>query len=181
MNTLKTILEFMKNNKNELHIIKLMVVIIVNTWLLIIFFKILLIENENIIGNNVALTKMQTLTQPLLQILGLDMLSPSTIKMLMVTCIVLGVNITILHFNTVVLMVLPLGITRYGYKMYTNYLINSKNRSLNVKNRGNITKSKNIGTSTYSNKYKYMSEYSNKLVTMRNNNSSSGSINSLKS
>jgi hypothetical protein len=67
---------------------------------------------------------MQTLTQPLLQILGLDMLSPSTIKMLMVTCLVLGVNITILHFNTVVLMVIPLGIARYGYKMYTNYLIN---------------------------------------------------------
>ncbi len=124
MNTLKTILEFMKNNKNELQIIKLMVVIIVNTWLLIIFWKILLIENVNIIGNNVALTKMQTLTQPLLQILGLDMLSPSTIKMLMVTCLVLGVNITILHFNTVVLMVIPLGIARYGYKMYTNYLIN---------------------------------------------------------
>lgn len=68
---------------------------------------------------------MQTLTQPILQILGLHMLSVSTIKMLMVTCIVLGVNITILHFNTVILKVIPLGLARYGYKMYTNYLINS--------------------------------------------------------
>jgi hypothetical protein len=70
---------------------------------------------------------MQTMLGPILQILGLDMLSPSTIKMVMVTCIVLGVNITILHFNTVVLMVIPLGLARYGYKMYTNYLINSEN------------------------------------------------------
>jgi hypothetical protein len=70
---------------------------------------------------------METWTQPLLMYLGLDVLSPSTIKMLIVTIIVIGVNITILHFNTMVILAIPIGIARYGYKSYTNYLINKEN------------------------------------------------------
>lgn len=115
-----------KTYSKEINTTKLIVLVIVNTWLLIIFWKILLVENV-FIGNNVGLTKLNTVIQPVLMYLGLEGLSANTIKMLIVTMIVLGVNITILHFNTVVVMVIPLGLARYMYKMYTNYLINSEN------------------------------------------------------
>lgn len=130
MQLLKNVLNLLKENKNELQIIKLMVLIIINTWLLIIFWKILLIENINVIGNNVALTKMQTIAQPLLMYLGLDVLSPSMIKMLIVTTIILTSNLMILHFQGMVTMLITAILARYGYKSYTNYLINSENISM---------------------------------------------------
>lgn len=126
MTNLKSILHFAKENKQELQIIKIMVLIAINTWLLIIFWKTLLIENVFMI-NNVGLTKMQTVIQPVLQILGLEMLTPNMIKMLMITTIVITANLMVLHFQTIISIMITAIIARYGYKMYTNYLINSEN------------------------------------------------------
>lgn len=124
---LNSILSLLKNNKNEILYVKILTLIIVNTWLLIIFWKVLLINNVNMIGNNVAVTKMNTLLQPVLMYLGLDILSPSTLTLLMVTFIVIISNLTILNFQGVMGAAILLGISRYGYKSYTNYLINKEN------------------------------------------------------
>jgi hypothetical protein len=51
-----------------------------------------IINDVNLIGSNMGVTKMNTLIQPLLMYLGLDMLSPSTLTLLMVTFIVIGMN-----------------------------------------------------------------------------------------
>lgn len=129
---IKHLYHFYKNNMLILQPVKITALIIINVWLLIIFWKILLIENINIIENNIILTKMQTKMQPFLQILGLDILNPNTLKMVTLTIIVLFVNITIVHFNAIMLMVIPLGLARYMYKMYTNYLINITNKVVEI-------------------------------------------------
>lgn len=120
----------LKNNKNEILFVKVLGLIIVNTWLLIIFWKVLLINNVNMVGNNVAVTKMNTLLQPVLMYLGLDILNPSTLTLLMITFIVIMANLTILNFQGIVGVAILLGIARYGYKSYTNYLINKENMTV---------------------------------------------------
>lgn len=126
MENLKKLLNIVKNNKNELQIIKILVIIAINTWLLIIFWKTLLID-QAFMGNNVALTKMNTVIQPVLQILGLDVLSPNTIKMIIISMIVITANIMVLHFQTMIMIMITAIIARYSYKSYTNYLINNEN------------------------------------------------------
>lgn len=127
---LHTLLGLLKNNKNEILFVKVLTLIIVNTWLLIIFWKVLLINNVNMIGKNVAVTKMNTLLQPVLMYLGLDILNPSTLTMLMITGIVIMANLTILNFQGMIGVAILLGISRYGYKSYTNYLINKENMAI---------------------------------------------------
>lgn len=144
MNNIKNLFTVYKENKNTIQITKILITIVVNTWLLIIFWKILLIENVNVIGSNVALTKMQTIMQPLLMYLGLDVLSPSMIKMLIVTLIIITVNLMILNFNGMLGLIVSLGVARYGYKMYTNYLINSENMQLNSINSNILQTPKEI-------------------------------------
>lgn len=126
-NILYFLLGLFKNNKNEILFLKVLVLIIVNTWLLIIFWKVLLINNVNMVVNNVSFTKMNTLLQPVLMYLGLDMLSPSTLTLLMITVIVIIVNLTILNFQGMLGVGVLLVIARYGYKSYTNYLIHLDN------------------------------------------------------
>lgn len=82
------------------------------------------------VGNNVAVTKMNTLLQPVLMYLGLDILNPSTLTLLMITFIVIMANLTILNFQGIVGVAILLGIARYGYKSYTNYLINKENMTV---------------------------------------------------
>jgi hypothetical protein len=50
MKSINSILRFLKTNKNKILTLKFLVLIIVNTWLLIIFWKTLLINNVNLIG-----------------------------------------------------------------------------------------------------------------------------------
>lgn len=126
MKTLKNLFILYKNHIKEVQLIKIIALVIINTWLLIIFWKILLVDNV-FIGNNMALTKMNTVIQPVLMYLGIDMLSPSVLKMIIITTIILGANIMVLNFESIILMIIPLGLARYGYKSYTNYLINSEN------------------------------------------------------
>lgn len=116
-----------KINKKELQWTKLIIILIVNTWLLILFWKIFLIEGVNITENNVILKKMETVIKPALIYLGIDILTPSTIKLLIASLVIITANVGILYFNTILIVCIPLGIARYGYKMYTNYLINKEN------------------------------------------------------
>lgn len=129
MNQISKIFSLYKTYGQEVQLVKIMALVTINTWLLIIFWKILLVENVNVMANNVALTKMQTWLGPVLQLIGLDMLSPSVIKLLIVTTIVIGSNLMVLNFNGMIAVIGLLGITRYGYKSYTNYLINLENMS----------------------------------------------------
>lgn len=126
MKNLSSILNILKNNKKEIQIIKILVIIAINTWLLIIFWKALLIDNV-FMGNNIALTKMNTVIQPVLQILGLEVLSPNTIKMMIISMIVITANLMVLHFQKMIMIMITGIIARYSYKSYTNYLINSEN------------------------------------------------------
>jgi hypothetical protein len=126
MENLKNLLNIVKNNKNEIQSIKILVIIAINTWLLIIFWKTLLID-QAFMGNNVALTKMNTIMQPMLMYLGLDVLSPNTIKMMLISMIVITANIMVLHFQTMIMIMITAIIARYSYKSYTNYLINNEN------------------------------------------------------
>lgn len=77
------------------------------------------IQITKILIENVALKKMQTMMQPLLMYLGLKVLTPSMI--------IITVNLMVLNFNGMMGLIVSLGLARYGYKMYTNYLINSEN------------------------------------------------------
>jgi hypothetical protein len=72
---------------------------------------------------------MQTVIQPLLTTLGLDILSTDVIKMLIITIVILGANIMLLNLKSMMIIIITLGITKYGYKSYTNYLINSKSNT----------------------------------------------------
>lgn len=126
-NILYSLLEWLKNNRTSINGVKLFGLLIINTWLLILFWKIFMLEGINVVGNNIALTKMQTLMQPVLMYLGLEMLSPSSIKLIIFSTIVITVNIIVLNFNKVVILSIPLGIARYGYKMHSNYLISQEN------------------------------------------------------
>jgi uncharacterized membrane protein len=65
---------------------------------------------------------MQTMLEPLLQILGLDILSANTLKMIIISIIVLISNLAVLYFSQMIAFLL-LGITaRYSYKAYYNYI-----------------------------------------------------------
>jgi hypothetical protein len=65
---------------------------------------------------------MNTLLQPLLHILGLNMLSPNTIKMIIISVIVIISNLAVLYFSQMMAFLL-LGLTaRYSYKAYNNYI-----------------------------------------------------------
>lgn len=122
MSNVKYILSFLKIYSKKLQIIKIMVLIIVNIWLLFIFWKIIVLDGLNITNNNIALTKMQTILGPLLQILGLDVLSPNTLKMIIISIIVLTSNLAVLYFSQMIAFIL-LGITaKYSYKAYYNYI-----------------------------------------------------------
>lgn len=120
-------LNFMKTNKNEIFMLKFIIVIIINIWLLFIFWRIILLNGLNFNNNNVFLTKMNTVMQPLLFALGIDYLSPNTIKMIMISIVILGVNLSVLYFNQMALLIISIGFARYGYKSYSNYLINQEN------------------------------------------------------
>jgi hypothetical protein len=126
MNIVKNSLNYLKNNKSELLFIKVLILVAINTWLLIIFWKMLLIENV-FIGNNVALTKINTIAQPVLQILGLDILNPNILKMIIISIIIITANLMVIHLHTMVMVLITGIIARYGYKSYTNYLINNEN------------------------------------------------------
>lgn len=77
------------------------------------------IQITKILIENVALKKMQTMMQPLLMYLGLEVLTPSMI--------IITVNLMVLNFNGMMGLIVSLVLARYGYKIYTNYLINSEN------------------------------------------------------
>lgn len=66
-NMLYSFLKWLKNNRTSINGVKLF-------GLLILFWKIFMLEGINLVGNNVGLTKMQTV----LMYLGLEMLSPSS-------------------------------------------------------------------------------------------------------
>lgn len=73
-NMLYSFLEWLKNNRTSINGVKLFGLLIINTWLLILFWKIFMLERINLVENNVGLTKMQTV----LMYIGLEMLSPSS-------------------------------------------------------------------------------------------------------
>lgn len=122
MQTIKDLLTLYKSYGKELKIIKIMVLIIINIWLLFIFWKIIALDGFNITNNNIALTKMQTMLGPLLQILGLDVLNPNILKMLIISMLIVISNLAVLYFSQM-LAFLILGISaRYSYKAYINYI-----------------------------------------------------------
>lgn len=120
-------LEFMKLHRVEIKNTKLFLLIIVNIWLLLIFWKILLISDASIINNNATLTTAIVLLQPIISILGIDVFSPNMLKMMVLTFIVMATNISILYFNQVASIIVLTVFARYGYKSYTNYLKNQDN------------------------------------------------------
>jgi hypothetical protein len=59
---------------------------------------------------------------PLLQILGLDVLNSNTLKMIIISIIVVTANLAVLYFSQMMAFVF-LGVTaRYSYKAYYNYI-----------------------------------------------------------
>lgn len=120
-------LNFFKQNKNEIFWLKIILFFIINMWLLIIFWRIILLEGINFKNNNIVLNKMNTIYQPILMALGFDVINPNTLKMITISIIVFFTNISILYFNQVVGLLIIGFITRYSYKSYTNYLINKDN------------------------------------------------------
>ena len=129
MKILKAYIEFMKTHRNELKTIKLTMLIIVNAWLFIIFWKILLLNDVNLINNNQILVKASSLIQPVLNILGLDILTPNMLKMCVITGIIVISNLAVLYINQMIGLIGLAILGRYSYKSYTNYLINSENIS----------------------------------------------------
>lgn len=129
MKYLNNYLEFSKLYKTEIKNTKTFLLIIANLWLLIIFWKILLISDASIINNNTTLTKASLFLQPILSILGIDVLSPNMLKMMVLTFIVMATNLSILYFNQMASIIVLTVFARYGHKSYTNYLKNQENLS----------------------------------------------------
>ncbi len=129
MKYLNNYLDFMKLYRSEIKNTKTFLLVIANIWLLLIFWKILLISDASIINNNATLTKASLLLQPILSILGIDVLSPNMLKMMVLTFIVMATNLSILYFNQVASIIVLTVFARYGHKSYTNYLKNQENLS----------------------------------------------------
>lgn len=125
---LNNYLAFMKENKNTIVLLKLVILIIINLWLLVIFWKILLMSDNAIItNNNQALAKASMVLQPVLSLLGIDILTPNVLKMLIITIFIIIANLSVLYFSQMAVVVLLSLLARYSYKSYTNYLINKEN------------------------------------------------------
>lgn len=122
MNNIKNLFTLYKSYSGEIKLLKIIVLVMINMWLLFIFWKIIALDGVNIINNNIALTKMQTIMGPLLQVLGLDVLNPNTLKMIIISIIVVTSNLAVLYFSQMMAFLI-LGITaRYSYKAYYNYI-----------------------------------------------------------
>jgi len=124
---LSNYLSFMKEHRNDIKNVKLVLLLIVNIWLFAIFWKILLISDTNIINTNQTLNKASLLLQPILSILGIDILTPNMLKMIILSFIVMFTNLSILYFNQMASIIILSIFARYSYKSYTNYLINKEN------------------------------------------------------
>lgn len=109
--------------------IKLILLIIVNLWLFAIFWKILIITDTGIINNNQVLNKATLIFQPILSILGIDILTQNMLKMIILMFIVIFINLSVLYFNQMACIIILTIFTRYSYKSYTDYLINKENLS----------------------------------------------------
>jgi hypothetical protein len=118
---------FMKEHKAVIKNTKLVLLIIVNIWLFAIFWKILILSDINIINNNHLLTKATLLFQPILSVLGIDLLTPNMLKMIVLSFIVIFTNLSVLYFNQMASIIILSVFARYSYKSYTNYLINKEN------------------------------------------------------
>lgn len=124
-----TILNYIKNYKKEISFLKIFVLIILNLWLLVIFWKIILLNDLNVINTNSLFNKATALMSNFLNIIGLDILQPNTLKMLVVTATIVGVNLLVLYFSYIIILATLGVLFRYSYKAYTNYLINQENLS----------------------------------------------------
>lgn len=124
---MKYYLNYLKEYRTEIKNIKLVLLIVVNIWLFIIFWKILIISDASIINNNLILNKATLLLQPILSVLGIDILTPNMLKMIILCFIVVFTNLLILYFNQMASIIVLTILVRYSYKSYTNYLKNQEN------------------------------------------------------
>jgi hypothetical protein len=69
------------------------------------------------------------LLQPILSVLGIDVLSPNMLKMMVLTFIVMFTNLSILYFNQMASIIVLTVFARYSHKSYINYLKNQENLS----------------------------------------------------
>lgn len=126
---LSNYLKLVKEHSGGIKNVKLVLLIIVNIWLFAIFWKILIISDASIINNNQALTKATLLFQPILSLLGIDILTPNMLKMIVLSFIVIFTNLSVLYFNQMASIIILTIFARYSYKSYTNYLKNKENLS----------------------------------------------------
>jgi hypothetical protein len=119
-------LDFLKNYKNEIFVIKFTITIIVNLWLLLIFWKIIIINGSELANNNLMLNKISDFLFPVLEIIGLNELSPNIIKMIIITLVILVINLLILYFNKMILLGISIWVAKYSYKSYTKFIINEE-------------------------------------------------------
>lgn len=126
---LSNYLKLVKEHSGGIKNVKLVLLIIVNIWLFAIFWKILIISDASIINNNQALTKATLLFQPILSVLGIDILTPNMLKMIVLSFIVIFTNLSVLYFNQMASIIILTIFARYSYKSYTNFLKNKENLS----------------------------------------------------
>jgi hypothetical protein len=103
--------------------IKLSILIIINLWLLFIFFKIILFNDME--NDNIFLQKASLILELILSILDINIPTPNMLKILLVIFIIIISNLLILYFNKFAALFSLSIIGRYSYKIYTNYLINN--------------------------------------------------------
>lgn len=129
---------FLWIKKPQTQYFKTLLAIIINIWLLIIFWKIFIIEgSSNIVSNNKLLSTIEEAwLYPLFSFFNLEVkgLDPDTIKMLILTFIIISVNLIVLAFNHMLILGVLIGLTRYLYKMY-----------INIKDQVNIVNTSAVG------------------------------------
>lgn len=115
---------FMIVKKPEYQYLKTMVAIIINVWLLIIFWKIFTLEDSTIVNNSVLLSQIESVLHSFLSYLNLDLnvLDPNTLKMLILTFIILTANLIVLQFNHIIILGILIWLVRYVYKIYINHI-----------------------------------------------------------
>jgi hypothetical protein len=72
------------------------------------------------------LNKISDFLFPVLEIIGLNELSPNIIKMIIITLVILVINLLILYFNKMILLGISIWVAKYSYKSYTKFIINEE-------------------------------------------------------
>ena len=133
---------FILIKKPEFVFFKTIIVIIINLWLLIIFWKISIIEGSHVINNNnnkLFSIIEKDIISPILVFFNVELstVNPNIMYLLILTVIILIVNLLALEFSNMIILGFLIFLTRYLYKLYIIF-INKASVINNIEDINNV-------------------------------------------